>query len=455
MGRTVSRAARRRNCLVRDVNTLQEEPCDDPGTRGNLRAMKHHLVLVFLLLFPTACSSGSVSAGTSDAEGDVAADGGLTPDGADDVGNTVDAPADAVADADGTPPDPDAAEEVDDDTGISLDGIFVPDTEPEVVQVDVGDPDVAGKEQPTEHPPIQDNYETGISEWTMGPGEEITKCVVKKLGNTEAIWVTAVHTSLAAGSHHMIVYKTGDQEEQAEPFGCTPFTETLSGQAFPLIITQIAEESLIMPPGVAVKFEPNQTIRIEAHFLNYYPDEITAQGEVTFDTIAEEDVWKEANMLFYGDVDFQIPANSEYQTDWAFLQVNDGVEVFAVTGHTHQYGTNVEVYQATSAEDDSTPIYPLDIPFQWDESPVTQYDPPLSFDGENGFRFRCTWNNTTDKKLDFGESADKEMCFLWAYYYPSDGYQVCVKLGSVGAGFGLENICCPGSFICDLIPGFL
>jgi hypothetical protein len=418
--------------------------------------MKHHLVLVFLLLLPTACSGKQLPGAPLPASD-------VTTDGADDLGTTGDAPGDAVADSDGTPPDPDvggevagdATAEVSDDTGLSLDGIFLPDTMPDGGLVDAVDPDMGGKEQPTEYPPIQSNLETGISEWTMPPGDETTKCVVVKLDNPEAVWVTAIHTSLAAGSHHMIVYKTGDADEQPDPFGCTPFAETLTGQAFPLIITQIPDESLVMPPGVAVKFEPNQTIRIEAHFLNYYPDEITAQGQVTFDTIAEEDVWREANMLFYGDIDFQIPANSEYQTDWAFLPVGDGVEVFAVTGHTHQQGTNVEVYHATSVDDDSTPIYPMDTPFQWDESPVVQYDPPLGFDGENGFRFRCSWNNTTDKTLDFGESASKEMCFLWAYYYPSDGYQVCAKLGSLGSSFGLENICCPGSFICDLIPGFL
>ena len=319
-----------------------------------------------------------------------------------------------------------------------------PDTEP-------------AKPKPTEYPPIQEQYDTWIGDWQMAPGKEQTKCVIKKLDNSEPIWVTGIHSKLDNGSHHMIVYKTGDTEEQPEPFDCDPFTETLTGNAYPLLITQVAEESLVMPPGVAVKFEPYQAIRIEAHFLNYYPEEITAHGEVTFDTILEEDVWNEADMLFYGDVGFELPPNQAYQTDWSFLTVSDGVEVFAMTGHTHQYGTNVEVYYADGVEDDSTPVYPLDQPFQWDESPVTQYDPPLQFNGSNGLRFRCSWDNPTDKKIGFGESANQEMCFVWAYYYPSAGYQVCVDVKGLNLGIpGIDSsVCCPGSFVCDLIPGFL
>ena len=34
-----------------------------------------------------------------------------------------------------------------------------------------------------------------------------------------------------------------------------------------------------------------------------------------------------------------------------------------------------------------------------------------------GFRFTCSWNNTSDTTVRFGESAEDEMCFFWAYYY--------------------------------------
>ena len=317
--------------------------------------------------------------------------------------------------------------------------------------------DVIDDSEPTGPPPIIETATTFIGDWTMQPGKETTKCVVKRLGNPDPLWIQQIRTELAKGSHHMIIYKSDATEEQLTPFNCDPFLETISGETVPLMITQIANETLTFPPGVAFKFEPNQMVRIEAHFLNYYPDEIVAHGDVHFDAIAEEDVVDEANILFYGTPDISIPANSTKQTPWHYLTVPEGAKVFATTGHTHQYGTLVEIQKSTDgAEGDD--IYPLGEPFVWDEPPVTTYDPPLAFAQSEGFRYRCTWDNTSNKNVGFGESANQEMCFLWAYYYPSVGYRICVNPGGLGAGLVPEQVCCPegpGSELCSLVQGFI
>ncbi len=336
-----------------------------------------------------------------------------------------------------TPPDEDTTTPPDDDTS----------TPPEdtTIVLPATPPDMIGTET------------TFIGDWDMNPGQEVTKCVVRRLGNADELWVSQIRTELAAGSHHMIVYKSSETEEQTEPFNCTPFIETLKGETFPLMITQIPNETLTFPNGVAFRFEPNQMIRIEAHYLNYFPDPITAHGDIHFDHIAAEDVVSEANMLFYGNPDFNLPPGQTVTTPWRYLSVPDDSRIFAVTGHTHQYGTNVEINRATSKSDDSgdEPIYPLDSPYLWDEPPVTQFDPALEFPQGVGVRYRCTWDNTTNQSIGFGESANKEMCFLWAYYYPSQGYRICVNPGGIGGGVAPDEVCCPGSPLCGLISQFL
>lgn len=303
-------------------------------------------------------------------------------------------------------------------------------------------------------PPVVETYGAFIGDWTMSPGAETTRCVLKRLDNPSEVFVTAIHTKLDPGSHHLVVYRSASQEEKPEPFKCTPFTETLDGKTIPLLITQIPEETLQLPAGVAFKFEPNQMVRIEAHYLNYYAEDITAHAQIDFDTIAVEHVDAEANMLFYGTPDFSLEPGQAHQTPWNFLDVWAGKKVFALTGHTHALGTGVEVSFAKDAADEGTPIYPLDQPFQWDEAPVIVYDPPLEFAEGEGFRYRCSWFNSTDKKVGFGESATKEMCFFWAYYYPSEGYRMCVNPGSYFPG--LNQACCPDlGPLCDQIKDFL
>ena len=172
-------------------------------------------------------------------------------------------------------------------------------------------------ELPDEKPPIDKTYETFIGDWEMKPGKEVTKCTLKRLENVDPIYVTGIKTKLAKGSHHLIVYKSEETEEQPVPFDCIPFTEGLIGGTFPMIISQIPEEHLEFPNGIAMKLEPNQMIRIEAHFLNYFPEKITAHADVTFETIKKEDMVAEANMLFYGTPDFTVKANAITQTTLA------------------------------------------------------------------------------------------------------------------------------------------
>jgi hypothetical protein len=309
----------------------------------------------------------------------------------------------------------------------------------------------------TTPPPPAETYEMKIGDWTVKPGKEGTKCMVKRLDNETAIWVTQIRTVLAKGSHHLIVYHSDETEEQLTPFNCTPFTEAIGGESFPLIISQISEEALTLPPGVAFKFKPGQMIRLEAHFLNYYTDDITAHADVYFDTITEKDVTDEANMLFYGAPDLEIKAGQTVTTSWNFIDVWEGTKIFAITGHTHAYGTNVEIQTSTAKDINGTHIYPGDKPFEWDEAPIERFDPPLAFNSGDGLRYRCTWTNTGNNTVGFGESGSDEMCFLWAYYYPSKGYRMCVNPGQYGnllPGIG-DQVCCPDDALCELIKTYL
>ncbi len=71
-----------------------------------------------------------------------------------------------------------------------------------------------------------------------------------------------------------------------------------------------------------------------------------------------------------------IPAMSEHTLGPSFIQLPsrfDGVSYFAVTGHEHQWGTNVYVEVAESADAPGMPVY--DIPtFLWDEPETVTYN---------------------------------------------------------------------------------
>ncbi len=285
---------------------------------------------------------------------------------------------------------------------------------------------------------------------TVNPNIENTQCVTKRLGNAEQLRVGSITNALSATSHHFIVYRVADTVEQVDPYPCQPFADTLDPtNGAPLMITQRSTETLTLPQGVAFTLEANQMVRLEMHYINATSTAVEAMATSTFTPIAEDDFRDEAEFLFIGNPDVDVKANSTAILGPSYFPLPTDladVSFFAITGHTHQWGTNVTVSTATSASDTGTPVYDVS-PFLWDEPEVVAYDPGFKVPNGGGFRFTCEWNNMSNADVGFGESANEEMCFFWAYYYPSKGARVCFHTDQAGG----VDACCPGSVLCSLL----
>jgi hypothetical protein len=287
----------------------------------------------------------------------------------------------------------------------------------------------------------------------VAPGQEKTQCVVVRLGNVAPLHIGAVHNVLGDASHHLIVYRVNDTVEQPTPFACQPFTDTLDpAKGSPLMVTQKKDDLLTLPPGVAYSLEANQMIRLEMHYINASASEKTVTATSTMIPISEQDFRDEAGFLFIGNPDIRLPPKSETKLGPTFFEVPlelSGVKFFAMTGHEHQFGTNVQVAMSTSDTDPGKMIY--DVPnWTWSEPKTEVFETPFTVPDNGGFTFTCSWNNTSDQQVRFGESANAEMCFFWAYYYPSQGARVCFHTSHIG-GVGGGDLCCPGDALCSLV----
>lgn len=312
----------------------------------------------------------------------------------------------------------------------------------------------AGSTGTEEPPPFEgEQFHLEIGPITVQPGEEDTVCVLKRLSNTEAVKVGQIDNTITSSSHHMIVYRTHAEEERTEPFECAPFLDTLNPEAgAPLMVTQKYADTLRFPDGVGISLEPEQMIRLELHYINPTPDPVEVTAKSTFSTLSPAEFKDEADFLFIGNPDLHIPARSEWTLGPSFLPLPaefSDAKFFAITGHTHQYGTNVTVEVAESETGSGTPVYDVE-DWKWDEPDTVVHTPPFQIPPDGGFRFTCDWLNTSDSPVTFGESANKEMCFFWAYYYPSKGAKVCVRSDEYGV-----TLCCPGNPLCSSILSYL
>ncbi|HZS37200.1 MAG TPA: hypothetical protein VFF06_10245 [Polyangia bacterium] len=294
-------------------------------------------------------------------------------------------------------------------------------------------------------------YEVTFGPITVHAGQENTQCVVKRLGNSGSIHVGTIHNVLGNSSHHMIVYRVADTMEQTTPFDCQPFRDTLDpSKGSPLMITQKKDEVLTLPDGVAYTLDDNQMVRLEMHYINATTADQTLMSSSTLFPIDPARFQYEGDFLFIGDPDITLPPGAVKSLGPIFYPLDAkyaDAKFFAITGHEHQFGTNVTVSTAMNANDPGNPVYNI-ANWKWSE-PTTQFQtPPFTIPSGGGFKFTCDWNNTSANTVKFGESANDEMCFFWAYYYPSHGAEVCVHTDQ----FGGHDLCCPGSQYCSLLP---
>jgi len=303
---------------------------------------------------------------------------------------------------------------------------------------------------------VTGTYTVTWGPYTAQPGEEGTKCVDVKLHNPGPIHVHEIHNNLGEASHHFIVYRKAPGPELLTPTDCQPFVGTLNpANGAPLMVTQKADETLTLPDGVAFTLMEDQLVRLEMHYVNTSDAPIDVMASAEFRTTLT--FTDEADFLFAGTPDIDLPSRAGTQTVGPvflpFVPSLAGSKVFAITGHTHAYGTDVRVASATSAADPGTSIY-APTTFNWDEPETTRLSPPVEIpSGEGGFRFSCDYVNESGRRVGFGENAEDEMCFFWLYYYPSKGAKICFHTDQQGG----HDVCCPpdensdDAVICALI----
>jgi Copper type II ascorbate-dependent monooxygenase, C-terminal domain len=263
---------------------------------------------------------------------------------------------------------------------------------------------------------------TSVGPIPVMSNEETTVCITLRLPNTDSVYIPRITVDLAPGSHHLVVYRSMATEENLTPAPCTAFQGILMGQAVPLMISEKLADDLTFPQGVALKIEPHQMIELEAHYINTGATTLQGTGNVHFETVPVTTANViESDLGFFGTLGIVIPPGVQSNGPM-FVKGLAGTHGFALTTHEHRLGTDFKIWAATSATDvNHTPVADTT---DWSNPPLYRLSPELDFDGNNGLAYQCTWNNTTGQVVTFGESALQEMCFLWMYYYPSQGFDM-------------------------------
>ncbi len=243
-----------------------------------------------------------------------------------------------------------------------------------------------------------------LDEFVVQPGEEVYKCQNFANPFGEDTDIQEFESHMTPGSHHLLLFYKQDavdgplEDCSGLEFAPTPYS------------TQLPDDSVAFPEGVAARLPGENGIRLQSHYLNVSPDPITAQVQVTLHRSEDGTVTDRAGVLFIVQPDIQVgPHSTETVTYDCTVPID--MKVMKASSHMHKHGTAF-----TSSVGDET-FYETET---WDEPQPAVYDPPMELEAGAPLHFECTFQNDSNDTLTFGESAESnEMCILVASFYPA------------------------------------
>lgn len=243
-----------------------------------------------------------------------------------------------------------------------------------------------------------------MTSFTVPPGAEVYKCqnFANPFGGLPAD-VASFESHMTGGSHHLLLfYKDGATDSAVEDcsgleFAATPYS------------TQIPDDSLDFPAGVAAQIPTDKGFRIQSHYLNVTDKAIEAHVEVTFHLAQPGTVTDHAGVLFVPELQFAIQPNSTQVVNHS-CKIPFGMNLLKAASHMHKHGTHFNAAIGGETVFETT---------TWDEPESALYSPPKTVKKGDTLDFHCTFVNNSANTLTFGESAENnEMCIFVSSFYP-------------------------------------
>ena len=177
-------------------------------------------------------------------------------------------------------------------------------------------------------------------------------------------------------------------------------------------------------------------LNLNSHYINYSPDKpLACEAYVNIYTQPVGTAIQTMYSVLLSNDGFYIPNNSEPVTDVASAFENghgdDELFVWAMSSHTHQYGTDFNIYKRTPDNEKGEQIFDgacgatngvpgcLDEIYDYKHPPTRYWESMLPIKWEDGIIYETTWINDGPEPVGFGLTSDDEMMVMM-YFFVDD-----------------------------------
>lgn len=275
---------------------------------------------------------------------------------------------------------------------------------------------------PMQAPAAADGFQLAINAFTVRAKTEREVFVNRTSPNTSTVYVNKFTMQGRPNSHHFVLY--GFQSTTLLPPANT--LRDLYNADATINITTFAQmqnhiflgggtdvnTTYTFPEGVALKVPPATALDLNAHYFNTQNSNLIGENYINMYTVSQANVVKEAQSINFANYNFSIPANSRktITTDYKF---NKEVTVITLTSHFHKLGEKFQIKILGGTRNGEVVYENTD----WEHPVVINLAKPIQLKAGEGLTSVVTYNNTTNKMVNFGLTSEDEMNIIFGYYY--------------------------------------
>ena len=229
--------------------------------------------------------------------------------------------------------------------------------------------------------------------------------------------------------HHWLMFSS-DELDPAGSYKVAPLPTLLGVNAQLIAGWAVGGANMVMPEGVGFELPPRgNKIDIQWHYYNQDSAPTTDISSVQVCTVPANARKHVASITWVGTEDLNgnvwfggrgMPARqtSTFQGTCNPLRTGmnatDPIKIIGFWPHMHQLGTNMKaVINRANGTKETVFDKPFDFNYQ------IHYMQSHDLNPGDTLTAICTFNNTTDRGVPFGESSDTEMCYNFVMSYPA------------------------------------
>jgi hypothetical protein len=217
--------------------------------------------------------------------------------------------------------------------------------------------------------------------------------------------------------HHFVLLSTAAPRPSGTTYDCTDIRtmKDFDPFAFP------AGEEL--PAGYGSFLQKGKALVMQLHYLNTSTTPIRVRDVIRLKKMPIADVSTWTSIYVAAHTDIAVPPHAKGHTETFDCTVPKDVDILVLGGHMHEHGKALTI-EAGPNVNSLTKLYGIDA---W--KPEYRDDPPMNLYMKNPMRLTkgtvvrtsCTWDNDTDRLLDF----PSEMCVTFGFAAGTKDPVVC------------------------------